>query len=379
MPEIWDAVIVGGGVAGCSAAIHLADRGLSVLALEQSSYPAKKLCGEFLSTEASGYLDRLGVLGDLKRAGATDIESFRIVSTSGARVAGTLPVPAIGISRTVLDATLARRARQVGATVLEGARVDKISGDLREGFELSSSHGDYRARTVFGAFGKRSRMYECLGMLHGKEGHVAFKGHFAGWFQRATIEVFSFPGGYIGFAPIEQGLVNGCLLATRSTLLAANGSADTLIAKAAEQNLALGERLAAVERVGPMVGCSQISLRRHPTFAQDICMIGDTAGMIAPLCGDGMSMAMRSAEIASVCAEEFLRGGSDPGRFRQSYARAWSREFTWRMTVGSMLQAVALCAPLADTAVRAAVAAPGVAHALIRATRGTSDVATKPA
>src|SRR5947209_5858326 len=128
-PNIYDVVIVGGGPAGASAAIHLSKHGARVLLAEQKKFPREKLCGEFISPECLEHFARLGVMDSMNGAGGTPLRETIFYASSGRAVAvpsewfarGASPSSALGLSRAEMDARLLARAREVGATVFEEA------------------------------------------------------------------------------------------------------------------------------------------------------------------------------------------------------------------------------------------------------------------
>ena len=87
----YDTIIIGAGLAGCSAAIQLASSGIRVLLLEQSRYPVHKLCGEFLSVEVMETFDRLGILESVRKAGASSIRQAYLTTKSGQSFHHVLP------------------------------------------------------------------------------------------------------------------------------------------------------------------------------------------------------------------------------------------------------------------------------------------------
>src|ERR1044071_57067 len=120
----YDAVIVGGGPAGTSAAIHLAARGARVMLIEQKKFPRAKLCGEFISPECLDHFKELNVLDDMLAAGGVALDKTIFYARNGRSV--TVPSEwfadgsaALGLSRSTMDAVLLERARAVGADVLE--------------------------------------------------------------------------------------------------------------------------------------------------------------------------------------------------------------------------------------------------------------------
>jgi flavin-dependent dehydrogenase len=115
---------------------------------------------------------------------------------------------------------------------------------------------------------------------------------------------------------------------------------------------------------------SQVSLARKSPVEQDICMIGDTAGMIAPLCGDGMAMALRSAELAVPPVADFLAGSASSAQLRECYTSAWNEAFGMRLRLGRGIHRAALRPGWAAMAVRACRWMPGLGRWLIQHTRG---------
>jgi flavin-dependent dehydrogenase len=367
---LWDAIVIGGGIAGCSVAIHLSRLGHSVLLLERSQKAPMKMCGEFLSPEASSYLDELDVLDKVIALGGQKIDRFRITGHSGAAISGTLPHPAIGISRYTLDASLMRRAYQAGAVCKTGASVDAVTGSFDTNFTLTTSGEQFSARCVIGAYGKRTRLDQTLGRSRQASPYLALKAHYRGTSAISTIEVFGFRGGYVGIAPIEDGLVNLCLIAHKSAFDRAGSKAENLIELIQRENSGFCERLAEMERVSSLIGCSNITFNAKGCFENDICMVGDSAGMIAPLCGDGMAMALAGAKIASRHIDKYLRGKTSCAELKLDYDLAWKREFGVRMAVGNTLQWISMSASLSSSVLNVCSKLPLFTSLLIGATRG---------
>ncbi|MDQ3819126.1 MAG: FAD-dependent oxidoreductase, partial [Acidobacteriota bacterium] len=193
--DIYDAVIVGGGPAGASAAIHLAMNGARVLLAEQKRFPREKLCGEFISPECLEHFERLGVMGRMREAGGADLAETVFYSMGGKCVSvpsywfGGSGACALGLSRAEMDARLLARARDAGAFVLEEATA---SGLLMEGgrvrgvrFKQQGSPLEFRSLIAIDATG-RSRQLARRAEREGRTGKsalvrraplVAFKAH----------------------------------------------------------------------------------------------------------------------------------------------------------------------------------------------------------
>jgi flavin-dependent dehydrogenase len=368
-----DVIVIGGGLAGCSAAIHLAEAGRDVVLLEKGTYPKHKLCGEFLSPEAQGLFERLGVLDAVRSAGAAPINRTWITAPSGADFRADLPGTALGLSRYRLDQLLFDTACARGADGRTGTRVTGVSGNLADGFTVETSDGPVQGRAVLGAYGKRGVLDRTLDrpFLRETTPLIAFKAHYAGISLPSQVEIHAFPGGYCGLSHVEAERVNVCWIGHQDQLKTAGGTPEAMIAEAAQHNTALADRLDSMTRISDsFCAVSQISLAEKTAFEQDVCMIGDTAGMIAPLCGDGMAMALQSAEVAVPSVLAFLDERLSAEAFRQRYTSDWREAFRTRMRLGRWIQWSAFRPGVAAAVVRACHLAPIFGRWLIRSTRG---------
>jgi menaquinone-9 beta-reductase len=369
----YDAIIIGAGLAGCSAAIQLAQRGHRVLLLEQQKYPIHKLCGEFLSVEVIAIFERLGILDKVRAAGAVPIRHASVTTCTGQSFRSDLPGTALGLSRYQLDLILMQRAEAVGATCQDGCAVTAIAGNLRQGFTVTTRQDTFTARMVIGAYGKRSGLDRSLTRPFVKRSSpfVAFKAHYTGVELSSVVELHAFPGGYCGLSQIESGRINVCWIGHDKKMQAAAGKGDRN--SVLSQNPVLAERLASMECISSASqALSQITFELKGKFDQDIWMIGDTAGMIAPLCGDGMAMALRSAELAVPMASAFLQDELEIDALKHQYTNAWNREFRIRLQLGRLMHYGFIYPAIAHRGVQLCDQIPALGNALIRATRGSS-------
>jgi flavin-dependent dehydrogenase len=371
-----DVAILGGGPAGAALATLLAKRGVDVLLADRDRFPRDKVCGEFLSWDALPLLDRIGAASLLDEAGSPRLERCRIV---GERGDAEFPLPGVarGISRLRLDAALVDRARRAGARVLEGcAAEDVVSGD--DGFEISLTGGDgpmrIRARSLVGAWGRWGRLDLRLGrafVADRRQRYIGFKRHYAaGAVDDGVIELHSFPRGYLGAQAIEGGRSNICGLVHQSVIAGLRGGWPSFVAGLAAGSPRLARLFATDPAQEAFLSSEPVIFRAKEPVHRGIVLVGDAAGLIDPLTGNGMAMALQSAALAVAPLLAALSGGDRAAAFR-AYAAAhqsffgarlrWSRAVARAMRhprfIGSTLPVSRLAGPALARLTRATDAA----------------------
>ena len=199
---LHDVIIVGGGLAGLTSALHLAKKGLSVLIIEQQAYPRHKVCGEYISNEVLPYWRALGV--DPFEYGAKKITRFTLSTTQGRSISSPLPMGGFGISRYRIDWELSQKAQQAGVTLVQEKVVAiEFQGDQ---FEVSTQQKQtYQATFVIGAFGKRSNLDVALDRAFMKQStpFLGIKAHYKGVLPENAVELHNFQGGVL--RPLQGG------------------------------------------------------------------------------------------------------------------------------------------------------------------------------
>lgn len=372
---IRDVVVIGAGLAGSGAAAALAQRGWDVLLVERDSLPRHKVCGEFLSPESQSSLAGLGVLPTVTALCPVPLHHARLVAASGRALNIALSACAWGVPRYTLDSALFNAARDAGADARTGVAATAVSlqdgggwVDLRTGPDVERVH----ARVIMVACGRHpARPLRARPGTDPAQSAVGVKCHLVGARADDAVELYVFDGGYVGIAPVADGRVNMCLLASRAAFRRAGANAQALITAAMQWNPALGARLAHASVVSDtLCTVAPVDTNDRPAPWHGAPRLGDAAAMIPPLCGDGMSMALRSAELCVPLAHAVLSHAMTPHAWEHAYRRAWTREFGPRLYTARALERALLSPRVASWSVGIGHAFPALATRLFHATRG---------
>jgi flavin-dependent dehydrogenase len=315
----YDAAIIGGGLAGAALAVKLAEAGRSVALFEKTKGPHDKVCGEFISHEGAQYLADLGQ--SVEGLGGVPIRHVRLMRRVRAAVEA-VPFRAQSLSRRVLDEALLARASLLGADIRRGARVTGLTRDAKE-WTISHDGGDsICAKDAFLATGKHDlRDWKRPPGL--QPDLIAFKVYWALKPEQAAeldhhVELILFPGGYAGLQPVEGGRANLCLLVRKSVFAAKYGSWDSLLGAMQEYCPHLKVRLdGAVCLLDKPLAITGLPYGYVARQSDGPWRLGDQAAVIPSFSGDGMSIALHSAQRA---AQSYLRG-QDAATYQRELAR----------------------------------------------------------
>lgn len=335
-----DVGIIGGGLAGLTAAIDLAQKGYKVIVIEKDSYPKHKVCGEYVSNEVLAYFDRIKFpLADLKPA---KIDHFKMSNLQGKTIEAKLDLGGFGLSRYKFDQALAWYAEQCGA-IIQIDTVQSIAFSVSaDHFTINCKSGDeLTAKQVIGAYGKRSKLDKQLNrdFIDKRSPWIAFKAHYQlSEFPEDHVELHHFKNGYCGLSKTEKGHVNFCYLAHKKVFDAHNNVSD-FNQQEVSKNPFLADFLQNAKPVFKRpLGIAQIAFQQKPAVEDHILMCGDTAGLIHPLCGNGMAMAIHSAKIAADKLDDYFKYAWTRHQLENNYQKAWSQTFSRRLKAGRLLQ-----------------------------------------
>ena len=365
-----DIIIIGGGLAGLVSAIHLSKAGLAVTLIEKNEYPRHKVCGEYISNEVLPYLQHLGA--DPLTIGAKKINRFLLSTTRGKIMETTLPLGGFGVSRYTLDHFLLQKAVTNNCTVIQNTVSDvHFANDI---FKVTTKEGnELTSKIVIGAFGKRSNMDAKLerSFINNKSPFVAVKTHMQGNFPDDQVALHNFTGGYCGVSQVENGNLNVCYISNYKSFQQyknIESFQQEVLFKNPHLKTIFKNAVPVFEK--PLT-ISQISFSNKTTVENHILMCGDAAGMIHPLCGNGMAMAIHSAKIASELIVDYFDAKIKTRlELETVYAQQWNTAFKKRITTGKILQTFFGKDNLARAVMYGLTHIPGVLPAIIKQTHG---------
>ena len=333
----YDIVIVGGGLAGLCNAIHLSKFDKKVLLIEKNNYPKHKVCGEYISNEVLPYLEFLNV--NPFDFGAVKIDDFQLSTTKNKVITAKLPLGGFGISRYTLDFELYKKAKENGVEILQD-QVININFKKDVFTVETKENNSFTSKICIGAFGKRSLLdikFE-RDFIKKKSPYLGVKIHVKGNFPKNKVALHNFKGGYCGVSKVENDVINLCYITNFSSFKKHKNITD-FQENVVFKNTFLKEMFQNASPIWKQpLSISQISFEPKKPVENHIIMSGDAAGMIHPLCGNGMSMAIQSAQIASKLILNYLNDKLESRKqFENLYIRQWNKQFNWRLKAGHFI------------------------------------------
>jgi len=329
-----DAVVVGGGPAGSALATLLARRGHDVLLLDAARFPRDKVCGEGVSPEAWRILDVLGASDAVRELSPHPLRGMQLVSPDGTAFRGEYrgrERPGFALRRLHLDAALLDVARRAGVEVREGARVVSLvrEGDAVAGVvvETGNERQTLRARVVAAADGRRSVVARSLGLLRERprRRRFAVRGHWEGMEALSELgEMHVGGGGYCGVAPLSPAVANVAFVLDAGELAPAAGDLERFYREALRRRWPrLAERLENARLLEPPRAIGPLALECRAVSAPGAVLVGDAAGFYDPFTGEGVTLALRTAELAAESLWPALsRASAAPAERVLAYERA---------------------------------------------------------
>jgi geranylgeranyl reductase family protein len=371
--SVRDVVVVGGGPAGAATAVLLKQRGHDVLILDEARFPRDKVCGEGVSPEAWRLLADLGVDGAVRALAPHPLRGMAVTAPDGTCFRGDYrgaPRPGFAVRRERFDRVLLERAREAGVEVREGMRATGLlwRAGAVEGVTAVNGRGPetLRARLVVGADGRRSVVARRLGLLreHRRLRKFAVRGYWEGMQGlEERGEMHGGGGGYCGVAPLSPTRANVTFVLDRREMLAAAGDLEAFYRRMLQRWPRIAERLETAVLLSPPRAVGPLALEASRVSAPGALLVGDAAGFYDPFTGEGVTLALGSAELAAEVADRCLRAASF--RALREYDRVRHAATRHKFRFNRLLQLVVARPWLANAAARRLARRPDLADRMV--------------
>jgi len=338
----YDIAVAGGGLAGLALSIQAAKAGYRVILFEKEKYPFHKVCGEYISLESWDFLEELGV--PLSEMNLPVIRKLLVSAPNGKTLEHMLPLGGFGISRYILDSMLADIAIKNGVVVQEKTKVQNISFE-KDQFTVDCNGFSIKAGIATGTFGKRSNIdttWQRKFVVQKPDklnNYIGIKYHIEYNFPEDTIALHNFKNGYCGISQIEDNKYCLCYLTTAHNLRISNNDIKKMERDILSKNPFLKKIFTDATFITetPTV-ISQISFSKKTQIENHVLLAGDSAGMISPLCGNGMSMALHAGKLAFNKINDYLQQKITLQKMEEDYQHEWDILFQSRLKTGRIIQ-----------------------------------------
>jgi menaquinone-9 beta-reductase len=319
----YDVAIIGGGLAGLALANDLAMRGRNVVVFEKGHYPKHKVCGEFISMESHSYL--MKICPELSGMNLPVINNFLLTTPGGMEFKTKLDLGGFGISRFVLEEMLYKKAVAAGVNVVINSKVSAVNQVEKGQSEIISSAGTYNSRLVCNATGRKSNFEVKEDDRHANRvNYVGVKYHVRIARDSTQIEIHNFEGGYCGISTIEDGKSCLCYIVNSEKLTSAGNSIPEMERKFLFRNDKLKYIFENAEfLIKTPVTISGINFNIKRSVNDGMFYLGDSAGSISPITGNGMSMALRSANFLATEFDKYFDNRISLSELNLFYKSFW--------------------------------------------------------
>ncbi len=362
-------VIIGGGLGGLVASIRLAKAGIHSTLIEKKTYPFHRVCGEYISNETIPYLKSLDLFPH--EFSPPSITRFLLSSVSGKSQTLDLDLGGFGISRYAFDNFLYEKAKAIGVSFLLNTEVEDVIFS-KDAFQIKTRSKNIEADIVLGSFGKRSKLDVQLkrSFIQKRSPYLGVKYHIKTSHPEDLIALHNFDGGYCGMSNIEEGKTTLCYLSHRDNLRQYKNIREM------EENILFKNPLLKSVFINSEFDfdkpetINEISFETKSPIESHMLMVGDAAGMITPLCGNGMAMAIHASKLASELIIEYNNNSISREEMERRYSIQWQENFGARLWRGRQIQKLFGSPFASNIAITLAIHVKPIAHGIMRSTHG---------
>jgi flavin-dependent dehydrogenase len=305
------------------------------------------------------------------KLGAKRIKRFELSTITNKVIEAELPLGGFGLSRFAFDKALADIAEKNGVQLLHDSVLD-VTFEDDQFYVETKLNGDFTSQIAIGAYGKRANLDMKLrrDFIEQKSPYLAVKTHLRGSFPDDLVALHNFKGGYCGVSKVEDDSLNVCYIADYEAFKG-HKNISVFEKEVVLKNTHLAKIFSESEPIfkEPLT-ISQISFSHKAPVEDHMIMCGDSAGLIHPLCGNGMGMAIRSAYLASEIIKPYLGRGGKREDLEKTYESAWQKEFKLRLRVGHTVASLFRRRNIANMLTGSLNLFPGVVPSIIALTHG---------
>ena len=376
-----DVIIIGGGPAGSMAALYLSKYGFNTCIIEKKKFPREVLCGEFLSGEVSKTLKELNLFESFLSENPVKISQIKIINEKGTEISSEFDFSAYALKRSLFDHFLLKSAVNSGVKVYQPAEAKIIKRD-GDNFLVEIKVSDdqeiiINSDYVIAAYGKQNILDKKLNrsFVGPKTELHAIKFHIPNTcisnFPLDEIRIYTGERIYCGLNRVSEQETTLCAIERRINdehsprskilnLINTNESFGKLFGKDFEKLL----------YELPIYGTGNIFFGKKAKVENGIFMTGDAAGVIAPLTGDGIGMAVQSAKLISslLLGQKFRKYTRK--ELEVKYLSEWNKIFLNRIRIAGFIQKLFFTKMINNFSFTFVKNLPFVLPKLIRATRG---------
>lgn len=323
---IEDCVIIGGGIAGLSAANQLIDAGMKPLIVDGGEYPCHRICGEYFSHESLTSLQKWDIPLNFKINFARFVKGRKEIEFK-------LPIPASTCSHFECDAMLFDRALKNGSRALCKTTVQSVQlpSNKMETYQLMLSNNQtIKTRHLIIGTGKLPKINGIKSQLPEMK-YFGFKAHFEGIEMSDRIEMHLFSGGYLGLANVNANTTNIAALVCKDRIDDWEQPEKLMQKLMVEESMPfLKQRMKNAKMLFPkwlVTSIPEFGIRENPQLER-VFWIGDAAGGIPPVSGEGLAIAVTSGCMA---ADYLLK--SDAHQFKMDWLKRYHKRYFWAQTL----------------------------------------------
>ena len=362
----YDLIVLGGGPAGCAAAITLARLGAKVLVLERGHFPRHKVCGEFVSAESLALLQQL--LRPRYRtllARAPQIGCARIF-LDDAHIHAEISPPGAGITRFDLDQALWECCDENGVELRDDSAASAVNRSDKT-FQVTAARNTFESMALANASGRWSFLTCAQNRTRAsQERWIGLKAHFREPSPSPSVDLYFFAGGYCGVQPVGrangEGVINACAMA--------RSDVATDLERVLLLHPVLRSRSASWKPMMDTISTSPLVFHDPEPVRDGIIQVGDAATFVDPFVGDGISLAIRSGVLAGGWLAKFFRERCSLEEAIEGYSRQYNRSLSGVFRASSYLRCLLRWPAAArKPALWFLQRSPGMAKQLVRMTR----------